>query len=248
MRLRLACTLLLALMLAGCQTPIPNYIAMPAPAKSQIASTDVVLPIRQAEIYVFVPASNITAATGGGLLWALVDAGVDSVRTSKAETAVKPLRDALVDYSFDRVVSGKMKEALAGVSYLNVTGVQVTKDLASIAPTVAGAKSDAVMVGCIDYKLDNDGKVLTVNMGVNVYPKTDALKALRTQKPQKEETHPLNALYRNFFTFTKTPPDLGPKADRDAYIAAWSADKGAMMRAALDEAADSLAKQLAADF
>src|SRR5438105_2590773 len=83
--------------LCACQTAMHQSLA--DAARDKISSTDVVLPIRQNEIYVFVPNSNAAAAAGGGLIAALADAAINSVRTTKAETAVKPLRDALVDFN-----------------------------------------------------------------------------------------------------------------------------------------------------
>src|SRR5258708_1995626 len=106
---RLSLTSLLPLFLMGACSTLPIHQALTSDAHDKIASTEVVVPIRQHEIYVYVPPSTggAQAGAGFGLVGALVgvaiDASIDSVRTSKAETAVKPLRDVLVDYNFDKV-------------------------------------------------------------------------------------------------------------------------------------------------
>src|SRR5215469_16608974 len=94
-------TLVSGLLVAGC-AGVPVHEALPDGARDKFTSTDVVVPIRQSEIYVYVPPSNVSTATGGGLIPALVDLAVDSVRTSKAENSVKALRDSLVDFDFDK--------------------------------------------------------------------------------------------------------------------------------------------------
>jgi hypothetical protein len=241
--------MLSAVFLGACQTIVPSYVPMPEPAKAQVASTDIVLPVKQSEIYVFVPDSNIAAAGGGGLLLALVDAGVNAARTSKAEDAVKPLRDALVGYDFDQIVADQVKAALPQPSWLNVTGVTVTKDLlpANLNNKLSQSKAAAVLFGYVDYQLNNDGNELMVTLRADLYPNTDALKAFRAMKPGKDLLAPQNAIYRNSVVFTRSVPAPSPKADRDAYIKVWSADKGAAMRAALNDAAVDVAKKLAAD-
>src|SRR5690242_17815904 len=94
-------TFLSGLLVAGC-AGVPVHEALPDGARNKFTSTEVVVPVRQSEIYVYVPPSNVSSATGGGLIEALVDVAVDSVRTSKAEKAVKDLRDSLVDFDFDK--------------------------------------------------------------------------------------------------------------------------------------------------
>src|SRR5580692_1676538 len=96
--------ILLPVLFLGACAGIPPHEALPDAARDKISSTEVVLPIKQREIYVFVPNSTAGAASGGGLIGALVDAGINDIRTSKAEAAVKPLRDALVDFDFDKIL------------------------------------------------------------------------------------------------------------------------------------------------
>jgi len=66
MRSYLQFSILLPLVLVGaCATPTNE--ALPLAARDIISSTDVVLPSKQNEIYVFVPDSQAAAAAGGGL-------------------------------------------------------------------------------------------------------------------------------------------------------------------------------------
>jgi hypothetical protein len=236
-----------ALLLGACQTQIPAHEFMPNAARDKVSSTETVLPIKQSEIYVFVPQSNVAAAGGGGLLLALIDAGVDSVRTSKAETAVKPLRDALIDYSFDQSLQNSLKVSLAQDTWLHAGDGHVVREVtaANLDSVLAGSKSDAVLFTTTDYQLSNDADQLTVTMIASLFPNSDALRAIKPAKDAKTKTALNNTLYHNRLVFQAYAPVLG--VDRDHAITAWSANHGQAMRAVLDEAASKLASMLAAD-
>ena len=248
-RLRSAKILFLvpALFLAACATPIPTHQALPDTARNAISSTDIVVPIKQSEIYVFVPASNIAAAGGGGLLLALVDAGVDSVRTSKAEAAVKPLRNALVDYKFDDTLCSDISGSLTQVTWVKPGTPRVIKEVTneSLDAALAQSKSDAVLFATMDYHLSNDADILDVMMNASLFANNDALKALGPSKLASPKTSLGNALYRNILTYEMTVP--AGTVDRDKNIVIWSADNGAAMRKALDRGAVKLAQMLSAD-
>jgi hypothetical protein len=243
-RLIVLCPLLLAL--AACGT-VPPFAPLPSDARDKIASTEIVVPIKQSEIYVFVPASNVSAATGGGLLWALVDAGVDAVRTKKAETAVTPLRDALVDYNFDDGFRDALKSGLADQGWLHVDTVHVVKTVTNDAldADLKGSKDAAVLFLSTDYNLDNDGNVLTVSVYATLFPNSDALKAYVKGGTSKPLTATANSIYHDTLVFHR--PLDGATDDRDANIAKWSADKGAMMREALGDAGKRMAQKLVQD-
>src|ERR1700683_849873 len=104
----LSLLVLLPTTLLGACSSVPVHESLPVAAREKISSADVFVPIRQNEIYVYVPPSTAGSSAGasagllGGLVGAAIDAGVNDVRSSKAETAVKPLRDSLVDFNFDQ--------------------------------------------------------------------------------------------------------------------------------------------------
>jgi hypothetical protein len=234
-------------LLAGCAT-IPPHEALPATAQEQIASTDVVFPIQQSEIYVFVPNSNVAVATGGGLLGALIDAGINSVRTSNAETAVKPLRDALVDYHFDAAMQAAVKSELGQIPWIHAEDYRVLRDITanSTDGALAGSKDSAVLFVTADYRLSNDGDVLDITTVASLFPKSDVLAALKkTQGGSGPKTALANSIYHNTFVFEATLP--GATQDRDQNIAAWSANNGAEMRNLLDQGAKAIAEMVAAD-
>jgi hypothetical protein len=153
---------------------VPAHVALQDEARKSISSTEVVLPVKQGEIYVFVPDSQVAAAGGGGLLLALIDAGVNSVRTEKAETAVKPLRDAMVDYDFDKALRDSVQSSLAQVGWLHADHVRIAKDATqeSFDRYVTGSSEDAMMLAMADYRLSNGAEELTVTLTTALYPKS----------------------------------------------------------------------------
>ncbi|MGN6149387.1 MAG: hypothetical protein ACTHPD_12670 [Rhizomicrobium sp.] len=242
LRNRRVAILLSAVLLAGCAANVPVHGSLDQSFEGGIASTDIVVPIKQGEIFVFVPDSQIAAAGGGGLLLALVDAGVNSVRTSKAEAAVKPLRDSLADFDFDGAIRDNMKSALSQVAWLHVANASVVRDVSpdSLDRDLAHSSASDVVFVNTTYMLSNDANLLTVSMSAGLFSKDDAV----APKKAKQKTSLANSIYHNHFTFLMTAPKA---ADRDHYIAEWSAHDGAAMRAALKRAAEELPQLIADD-
>jgi len=233
--------------LAAC-AGIPPHEALPLAARDKISSTEIVMPIKQSEIYVFVPDSQIAAAGGGGLLLALIDAGVNDVRTSKAEAAVKPLRDATVDFDFDGTLRDDVKSSLSAVPWLHVSDARVVRDISpdGMDSVFTGSSAGAILFATTDYHLSNDADTLTVTMNASLFGKDAALADLKAQAKDGAKTQLSNSLYHNTLVYQTTTPATGP-GDRNANIAAWSANNGSLMRANLTKAAAKLASMLADD-
>lgn len=236
--------ILSSMLLAACSTP-SIHLPVSNATRAALTATDVVMPIRQSEIYVFVPMA--TAGAGFGLVGALVDLSVDSARTSKAETAVTPLRNAMVDYSFDNAMQAEMKTSLAKVDWLHPGNYGVIRDISNdgLGKALAASKASTVLFVVADYRLSNDGDVLLVTIQAALMPNNDQTRALIPGKRDEKTAVALtNALYRNRFVFEAHVNGTG---DRDHNIAEWSANNGAAARAALTMAAKKLVPLLADD-
>lgn len=237
--------LILAIFVSACATA--PHSALPAEAKGRITSTDVMLGLRQSEIYVFVPNSQVAAAAGGGLIPALIDVAVNSVRTSKAETAVKPLRNVLVDVDFDSMLKNDIHAALTQTGWMHVNDVRVIKDVSKegLDRAYAGSRAQAVLVANADYQLSNDADVFTVKIVAQLYSKDPALVGLKQGAKASQSLDPKNALYRNTLTFESRI--AGATSDRDANIALLSREQGAAMRSLLKMGSAKISNMLAAD-
>jgi hypothetical protein len=237
---------LLPVLLSAC-AGVPPHEFLPGPARDKLTATEVAVPIRQSEIYVFVPQSNIAAAGGGGLLLALIDAGVDSVRTTKAEDAVKPLRDATVDFDFDSTLQNDLKTSLSQVAWMHADNFHVVKTVSndSLDGVLAGSKDSAVLFTTTNYCLSNDADVLDIFVHASLFPNSPELRALKPSTGKSMTASMANALYQNTFVYESHL--LGATGDRDQNIAMLSADHGAMLRSELKAGAAKLSEMLAAD-
>jgi hypothetical protein len=247
MQLRLSHAAVVAAMacLSACATPIAEHIPLAASAHASIASTELVVPIKQSEVYVFVPAS--TAGASAGLLGALVDVSIDATRNKNAETAVTPLRDAMVDFDADTMLRDDLKASLSQIDWLHVSGARVVKDIvpATLDKAITDSKDAAVLIVAADYHLSNDGAELDVVLSANMYANSDGLASLKPKAGKPSKSDISNAIYRNSVTFKATAP--GATGERTQNIAAWSANNGAALRAAMHEGSNKLAGQIASD-
>jgi len=251
--------LLPALLLSACTTALPPHEALPNAARDKVATTEVVVPIHQSEVEMYVPPSTAGAAAGGGfgligaVVGVMVDASINSARTSAAETAIKPLRDATVDFSFDETMQSEVKTALSPLTFLGVDNVRVVKDVTSdgLDAALAKSKDGGVLFVPTYYQLSNDGDVLNVVTTASFFANNDALRALKPDTKPAHNGKPMpktmveKSLYHNTVSFKVVLP--GSTSDRDKNIAIWSADHGAILRAELKLAAAKLAAIVAAD-
>jgi len=240
----------LALILAGCGLSAcvslpPAHVALDVKARDNVQSTDVIAPVRQGEIYVFVPQ---TSSAGQGLLGAVIAAGVDGVRTSNAEGAVRPLRDAVVDFDFDGLLRQDLKASMSQVQWLHVGDVRVIKEVAtaSMDGAIAGSKASAVLMANADYHLSTDGGTLYITIAARLFPNSPALTPI---KPADAESKPRsdfsNAIYRNVFMFQARIP--GATDTRRLNMDIWAANHGELLRATMTKGLSKLTGLIATD-
>jgi hypothetical protein len=110
---------LLALLVSGCAPPV--HVPLKAEDAGKIRSTRVRAVVAQEEINAAIEQSNLAAAGGGGLLLALIDAGVDSHRTSKAKSLVEPIRKEAGGYDFRARFGEALQAAAPGLPSLTIT-------------------------------------------------------------------------------------------------------------------------------
>jgi len=248
MKLKLAALSALAMLVSACATAIPPHKALPSEARGQFSATDIVLPVRQSEIYIFVAPSQTAMYGGGGLLLALIDAGIDSSNAGTAEEAIKPLRNALVDYSFDTQMQAELQAVFSQSTWLNAGNYQVVREVtnANLDSILAASKSSAVLFVTMDYNVNWSGDIVNVNMTTHLFPKSAELSAM-IEKPETSgaKTQSVNALYRNTMTFRDRAPNA--TGARETNLVIWEADNGARMRESLSGGARVLAELLMAD-
>ncbi|MES2488949.1 MAG: hypothetical protein V4607_04090 [Pseudomonadota bacterium] len=235
-----------ALLLSGCATAV--YQPLTPTSREQIRSADAVIGVGQQEITAQINQSNITAATGGGLLFALIDAGINSSRSSTAEDAVRPLRDALLSYNYDDNLRIQMNDQLGTVTGMSIGNARVTKDVtdANYNAVYQASNKDAVLITSVNYSMTADFSALTVNATPLLYPKSSGLKASSGLSNADFSSLSIkNAIYRNSISFTSTLPF--PSKTLEGNRDLWAANNGQLLIGALNLSADEIASVVSAD-
>src|SRR5580704_16433625 len=114
---------IVAMFLSGCTTI--TRVPISPDSRAQLGAVTGIVGLRQQEIGVEINASNVSAATGGGLIGAIVDASIDNSRAKKAESEVTPIRDALINYQPGNVLAADLQKALANVPGLSPSHIDV---------------------------------------------------------------------------------------------------------------------------
>lgn len=232
----------LILLAAGCATT--QRVALTPPARANLGAVTTAVSLEQPEIGADINESNITAATGGGLLFAIIDAGINTSRAKKAEKAASEIRKALMDYDATVAVRGALEAQKENLALASMTTESWAPAVNSkvIETKLKKAKGDAVLLISIDQRLSPDFSKIQINARIALFPVKAELKA------GAEETAGWPAaIYNNRFITDRSLPDFPSGSSREEASALWVADNAAAARAALDACFDELAKMIAYD-
>jgi len=229
MTIRKTLPLLLTLLalLAGCATPL----RLPVPPITEATrASSVLVAINQQEIQVDKPDIN----AGGGLIGALIEGVAESTMDKNRQIAIAPVRDALVDYNFDerfkQALAAKMPSALVRPD----ARYQVTRnqrDYEDALVNFAGANGIDMSVR---YAFESNFRALYVDVLVrfgdvgHVRDKAGNVRPKYTTKAQSRNKV-TQAQYRAEFPLSDSSGSYTPN------VARWMVDRGAPMRAALEQ-------------
>ncbi|WP_455222737.1 hypothetical protein [Kaarinaea lacus] len=231
-----------ALMFGGCA--IQSHLPMTKDAQSKIQSTDVVIGLSQEEIYAEIERSNTSAAVGGGLLFALIDAAIESSRSDDAETLVTPIKNSLIDYNFPSEFETALSTELQRLTWLNSIKYQTRKPYTpnDVDSVIQAASADILLVFNTSYRFSPGLKSVKVSTAVTGYANSDELKAIaKESSPDAEKP----VLYMNSFTYSQ--PLVGEYTDSEKASKIWSDNNAEQVRTALTEGASEIAKMVATD-
>jgi hypothetical protein len=205
-----------------------NYIAPEAHAIE--GGRDVQIFVVQAEIQPNINISNITAATGGGLLFALIDAGVNNARAKEAEKTVVPLREAMVGYEFDPLAQEFSSATLTGLGWFDVKQLKLSKDGSDAAVSAAldAATAPQLMVMRYAYETNADFSAIVVSLEATLINK-----AVPAGKKPAARMATKFVPYRQAIRSMIFLPGADNK-DPAGNVKAWSADGGKLARSAVE--------------
>ena len=272
------CASLLALA-AACATPVATLPVetvrrgMLTDSQQKISTTEVLLPIRQKDIYVFAKLgerpSQVAYASGGGVAEVIgvalgvaiaegIAAGQDQATRDAAEAAAKPVRAGLAGFSFDETLQADLKSQLAQLPWLKPDGYRVLKEVSPSHPLGPPTSSGRLIIAA-DYRFTNTADELIVTLTPNYYfqeytvlrgapppqPTTVAAAAGPIPAPAVPASWTDHLFYKNVLTFRMRAPNAGTNLKNNA--CEWSFNNSAVTRTALQMASSRLAQMLLAD-
>lgn len=158
--------------LAACATE-PAHISLIPEFSQRVTSSNGVILATQKEIVADVEKSQVAMYTGGGLIPALIDVAVENSRASSAEEAVRPIRDALIDYEIGSELYRALGTRLEAIPWLHVKKVEVVHDNRprQISFLLAASSEDALLLLTPTYALSSDFSTLRLETEVRVVPR-----------------------------------------------------------------------------
>jgi voltage-gated potassium channel Kch len=172
--------------------------------------------------------SNVVVATGGGLLGALVDAGINAERAKKAEAAIQPVRAALTGYDADALARDTTAAALAKVTWFQPVATAFSRDT-SIPGKIAVLDASATdQIAFFQYSYDVAPDFSSVRVAVNIQI---ASKTLPAGKKPDYRLQPKALIYTQTLTSVVTLPATAKDINENA--GQWAADNGKLARQAI---------------
>lgn len=208
--------LLLASLPVGCA---PVYIPLTAEHAAKVGPTRVHASITQEEVTAVVEKSYVGMVAGGGMLLAFVDAAVESRWASTANKLIEPIRRDVSAFDFRAQFYAALEKTLRGIATIKLAKFEGTpkplsdKDRDALRKQIS---EEAFLFVSTRYELTSDFQALWVITEPSLW--------LRDEE---------DAVYLAKYHYY-TPP-IAPAKDSEAAAAAWAANRGAALRAALTE-------------
>lgn len=208
-------------------------IVQPMPLGENLA---VEIVLNQQEVGVDVSQTNAMAA-GGGLLGALIVAGVDNARTKNAEERIVPIRDLLIAYRFNDAFERELRAKLPseGISTTPVFTVQNTSLGAIDAQNNRQAAARAFVL-TPRYAFDNRFAQMTVRVNAQMVER------------QPKSNGKIKAVigFNRSYTFQFVLPETSDEPEVN--VKAWTAFGADALTAMLDEGVRQSVDMLVFDF
>lgn len=233
--------LVVSLSIVGCATvPLNRNLSPDSPLASQ--PTDVVIGIRQNRINAMFYQSQVSNLMLGGLIPALIDAGVNQSRSKSAEEQVEPLRAALVGFDFDGLAQKSAEQALSSITLLQAQPVKFTKEVTNdkYAALMDASTAQRLMYLNYDYLMSPDFAGVRVGLFAILKPKTPSGSGTAVERMGLNDS----LFHKNYVTemYLQTPPD-----DIAERISVWSANNGAIVKQGLEWGISTVTKLLQKD-
>lgn len=243
---RYSLTFIAVILFSGCAT---SYTPLTMEAKSNIQSSEIILDLKQQELYAEIEKADSSAASAqfgllGALIGTVVDSTINSSRSETAETMVAPIRNSMVDYNFGQALEDTLAVELKSLSFLNIQHIsQVhSQDSEESTKLIENSQADVVLTLNTVYYLTPNFRTLKIISNIKAHPNTDILKVI-AKKTDSNSDIPL--LYQNSFTYEYSLKTS--TSTLDEAVNNWAENNGRLIRKAVNQGVAELAKMIAYD-
>lgn len=229
----------LIIILTGCAQKPKTFVPLTEPMKANISKTDLYVVDCPEKIGFDIERSNITAYTGGGLLFALVDAAIESNRTASGEKALECVHTAFKGIPVQNMLDNTVIPVIQKANWIDTATVHHVKDLdeKKLQVITDQSRADTNMVAVFDYRFNTDLSTLTGVLHIALYPKSDTLKKMAKTKKDFDtpifKTHIAHSKH-----LTMNHEDLAKNAK------SWANGNGIYLKECLESVIQEIAKGL----
>lgn len=249
-KLKLWIILLACILKVGCAGIAPKeFIALPDTAKQQISSSKFVFIHSQDELNATVIASNISQATGGGLLVALADTAITNNRAKEAEKLLAPIRSELIDFDMDKEITQALLPVLKSTAWLhakNISDIKImhgnSTEIINKLSNDATNNKDVVGVISSSYVLNAGFTTLEVVVALELYPLNINLKKLTAHSANNNSQNQLQPIYKTKVICNKHLETATKNFKENAKL--WSLNNGYAIKHAIKDAITTITLQL----
>ena len=178
------------------------------------------------------------AAAGAiaGLLFGLIAAGVESSRRSSAEKDVAPVLDALGDTKFQPALLSAIEQEIPRLSWTKINNIQTVnlEEAGGVEKLVSVSNATGLLTVSTTSFLSTDADKLVFAANAVLHSVPDSAAG---EKPSRSKP-----VFHTNVSYEVAAPVEGKK--REDFIPAWSANNGAAMKAAAEQATPKIAEMI----
>jgi len=240
----------MALTLAACTTT-PNFKHMDPEARKMIQSVDSVLITKQDGVKADINVSRLSSYIQGHFVPVLIDIGLNSYRSHKANKIMVPIHQTLGDYDYTQDIKAQFNQALAKSNVAGAGELEILREEPQgfRAAYIRKSEADAVMFIDVKYAFTPTFDALNLTSAIMVFPVNPALSPYK-EKPNDDDILAYeDNIYRNQFMASIVPATMvGTKDENGALWGQMSEEElaGRMQKAA-KKLAEVIANDLATD-
>jgi len=237
--------------LSACASTTPDFNRIDPKARTYIKKMDSVLISRQTQVGADIKVSKLSSYIQGPALPVVIDIGLNTYRSYKANEIMEPIHGTLSDYDYTEVIKTQFNQALENSKLEGANGLKILQNepVGFRTAYIQQSTADAVMFIDVHYAFTPNFDALNLKSDVMVFPVNTSLYPFKEKPDYDDIIEYEDNIYRNQF-MASIPVGIkeGSKEENGIAWADMSEEKleGRMQKAA-QKLADFIANDLSLD-